>query len=93
MTQSQLLKLAGAALAASVLALPAYSQSSAPSSGSGATSEASTANGASDSRTFPQNRSDDNRDWGWIGLLGLAGLAGLRRKSDDHYRGNVTRPA
>jgi MYXO-CTERM domain-containing protein len=26
---------------------------------------------------------EDNKDWGWMGLLGLAGLLGLRRKRDD----------
>jgi MYXO-CTERM domain-containing protein len=25
---------------------------------------------------------DDDTDWGWIGLLGLAGLLGLRRRND-----------
>jgi MYXO-CTERM domain-containing protein len=29
------------------------------------------------------NNDDDNdRDWGWIGLVGLAGLLGLRRRND-----------
>ena len=27
---------------------------------------------------------DNDRDWGWIGLLGLVGLAGLFRKNDRH---------
>ena len=31
-------------------------------------------------------RADDDRDFGWIGLFGLIGLAGLMgRKRDQHY--------
>ena len=33
---------------------------------------------------------DDDKDFGWIGLLGLAGLLGLRRKNDDHIRTTTT---
>ncbi|HYE76243.1 MAG TPA: WGxxGxxG family protein [Blastocatellia bacterium] len=29
-------------------------------------------------------RADDDRDWGWVGLLGLIGLAGLMRRRDVH---------
>ena len=32
---------------------------------------------------------DDDKDWGWIGLLGLLGLAGLMKK--DHHRDDVNR--
>ncbi|MGZ8992781.1 MAG: WGxxGxxG family protein [Burkholderiaceae bacterium] len=32
---------------------------------------------------------DNNRDWGWIGLLGLVGLAGFFRKND---RNEASRP-
>lgn len=35
---------------------------------------------------------EDDRDFGWIGLLGLAGLLGLRRKNDDHSRTTATGP-
>ncbi|MHB1225056.1 MAG: WGxxGxxG family protein [Gemmatimonadaceae bacterium] len=27
---------------------------------------------------------DDDMDWGWLGLLGLAGLLGLRRRDHVH---------
>ena len=27
-------------------------------------------------------RGDDDRDWGWLGLIGLLGLAGLLRRRD-----------
>ena len=33
---------------------------------------------------------EDDKDFGWIGLLGLAGLLGLRRKNDDHVRTTTT---
>ena len=26
---------------------------------------------------------DNDRDWGWVGLLGLAGLLGLRRRNTE----------
>ncbi|MDB5747920.1 MAG: hypothetical protein JWP72_2768 [Massilia sp.] len=33
---------------------------------------------------------DDDKDFGWIGLLGLAGLLGLRRKKEEHNRTTTT---
>ncbi len=33
---------------------------------------------------------EDDKDFGWIGLLGLAGLLGLRRKKEDHTRTTTT---
>lgn len=33
---------------------------------------------------------EDDKDFGWIGLLGLAGLLGLRRKNEDHNRTTTT---
>ena len=33
---------------------------------------------------------EDDKDFGWIGLLGLAGLLGLRRKKDEHIRTTTT---
>ena len=30
-------------------------------------------------------RVDNDRDWGWLGLLGLAGLLGLKRRRPDSY--------
>ena len=37
--------------------------------------------------TPPQTtqRADNDRDWGWIGLLGLVGLAGLMGRKRDTY--------
>ncbi|HUP79605.1 MAG TPA: WGxxGxxG family protein, partial [Pirellula sp.] len=29
---------------------------------------------------------DDDRDWGWLGLIGLLGLAGLLRRRDKPER-------
>ena len=41
--------------------------------------------GATSTQTASDNTNRENdRDYGWIGLLGLAGLLGLRRKHDDH---------
>ncbi|KKD37504.1 MAG: WGxxGxxG family protein [Limnoraphis robusta] len=59
---------------------------------------ASAQTGTTDDRIPTTNyvESDDDFDWGWLGLLGLAGLAGLagkKRDNDDvRYREpNVTR--
>ncbi|HYD57023.1 MAG TPA: WGxxGxxG family protein [Burkholderiales bacterium] len=38
-----------------------------------------------------QQRGEEGRDWGWLGLLGLIGLAGLRRREHHHDQG-VRRP-
>lgn len=35
-------------------------------------------------------RVDNDRDFGWIGLLGLAGLLGLRRKTEEHRPNNLS---
>ena len=90
--KSKLLKVAGAALASALLALPAAGQSSGGTSGG----TGSTGSAGTDTQTYSQPvQADNKRDWGWIGLLGLIGLAGMRRKHDDDgYRGKVTgRPA
>jgi MYXO-CTERM domain-containing protein len=61
---------AAAALASSVITMPAFAQSTSASS---------------DSQTAKSSQQSDraeNRDWGWLGLLGLIGLAGLRRRRD-----------
>ena len=48
--------------------------------------------GAGTDRTV--TRVDNDRDWGWIGLLGLAGLLGLRRRPDrTDYTTTTPRPA
>ena len=47
----------------------------------------STSTSGTPSTTIRQ--ADNDRDWGWIGLLGLAGLAGFFRKNDRH---DVSRP-
>lgn len=60
--------------------VPALAQSSTGSSGSGTSvGNSSTTNG----KTTSDTRSEERRDYGWIGLLGLAGLFGLRRKPED----------
>lgn len=33
---------------------------------------------------------EEDRDFGWIGLLGLAGLLGLRRKTEEHRPQNLS---
>src|SRR5688572_28981771 len=35
-------------------------------------------------------RTNDNKDWGWLGLLGLLGLAGLRRRRDPDLHRDAT---
>ena len=44
-----------------------------------ASAQNSNANGAR-TETRGAERNDDDRDWGWVGLLGLAGLLGLMPK-------------
>lgn len=56
-----------------------------PSSGQGAAQQSGD--------TRDANRADNNRDWGWIGLLGLAGLLGLRRRRDVSAVDRNVRPA
>ena len=36
--------------------------------------------------TTTERVDDNDRDYGWIGLLGLAGLLGLRKKPEDTVR-------
>lgn len=48
------------------------------------TTASGTTTSTSGTPTTTVRRVDDDRDWGWIGLLGLAGLAGLLRKNDRH---------
>ena len=35
---------------------------------------------------------DNDRDWGWVGLLGLAGLLGLRRRDNTEPVETLRRP-
>ena len=47
---------------------------------------------AQDPATTPvqtQTTDDDDRDYGWIGLLGLAGLLGLRRREAHVHTDHV----
>lgn len=55
---------------------------------------AATTNGTT--TTQVTHEQDNDRDYGWIGLLGLAGLLGLRRKPEVHrtdvHRTTTTNP-
>jgi MYXO-CTERM domain-containing protein len=42
-------------------------------------------------RTVPTDN-DNDRDWGWLGLLGLAGLLGLRRRDHTESVETLRRP-
>ena len=39
-----------------------------------------------------EQRSDDDRDFGWIGILGLVGLFGLMGRKRDHHYDATHRP-
>ena len=48
------------------------------------------ANNAATTTTTTERVEDNDRDFGWIGLLGLAGLLGLRRKPEEHRTTNLS---
>ena len=79
----------GLTLAALMSAAPAQAQNS-NNNNSGGTA---TANRADDNRNDNRRvaRDDDDRDWGWLGLLGLAGLLGLMPKKRVPVVVNETR--
>lgn len=72
----------GLTLAALMSAAPVEAQNSNNNNSAGA----ATTNRADDNRNDNRNDNrrvasdDDDRDWGWLGLLGLAGLLGLMPK-------------
>ncbi|HYC36531.1 MAG TPA: WGxxGxxG family protein [Usitatibacter sp.] len=75
--QRNYLRIAGAVLTASGLAIatPAFAQNA----GSGA------GGAGMDGNTYgQQDRGGGN--WAWVGLLGLLGLAGLKRRDDTRHR-------
>jgi len=39
-----------------------------------------------------EGNKDNDRDWGWVGLLGLAGLLGLRRRDNTESVETLRRP-
>ena len=59
------------------------------SSDSGTAESRDTGNAAAGGTSSPlgerQYRTEDRRDWGWLGLLGLLGLAGLFRRREQHH--------
>ena len=59
-------------------AVPAFAQQTTDGTTTGATT------------TTERVEVEDDRDFGWIGLLGLAGLLGLRRKPEVHRTTTTT---
>ena len=59
-------------------AAPVMAQNTTPESGQTANAPVTT-----------EREVDNDRDYGWIGLLGLAGLLGLRRKPEEHRTTNM----
>ena len=56
---------------------------------SGAMAQSTTPSDSGQTATTPVTTErvvDNDRDFGWIGLLGLAGLLGLRRKPTEEHR-------
>ena len=43
-------------------------------------------------QTASRNEPNNDRDWGWVGLLGLAGLLGLRRRDHTEPVETLRRP-
>lgn len=74
-----------------LLSLPVLAdQTSAESVRAANTTAAGTMDGANNNNNNNGNNTtrayattDNNMDWGWIGLAGLLGLAGLRNRSKD----------
>jgi MYXO-CTERM domain-containing protein len=73
-----------------LLSLPAMAdQTSAESVRAANTTAAGTMDGANNNNNNANNTTrayattDNDMDWGWIGLAGLLGLAGLRNRSKD----------
>jgi hypothetical protein len=80
---SKTIRLCAIACAVSLLsAVPAASQETPGATGAG---DAGMTTAQTDAR-----RDDDNKDWGWIGLVGLAGLFGLRRRDREHVHVDTT---
>lgn len=72
---------------------PASSQDTARESAIGAAGQARPSEGIV--MNEPAGADNDNRNWGWVGLIGLTGLLGLKRHrevEDTHYRSARTNP-
>lgn len=61
--------------------LTAYAESGDAGNTGGTSTSGGTVNGVPNN--YRTTATDNDIDWGWIGLLGLAGLAGLRGRNRD----------
>jgi MYXO-CTERM domain-containing protein len=71
--------LAAIVLSFSLLTIPAYA-SSTPTE---AVPVNTTMDNANNTTTRAYATTDNNRNWGWLGLVGLLGLAGMRNRSKN----------
>ncbi|TNJ62134.1 hypothetical protein FE784_32450 [Paenibacillus hemerocallicola] len=75
--------LAAVVLSFSLLTIPAYASSTPTEAVPVNTTMDNANNGTNNTTTRAYATTDNNRNWGWLGLVGLLGLAGMRNRSKN----------